>query len=214
MSSGAEQMNITAAGARKAAGEPAHHAEAAARGGMAGTARRAREAGFTLLEVLIALAILTISMLILVSAQGSAAKMSAQADRILVGSMLARQKLAEVVLTIEKDGFSEQDEVIEDGDFDEAFPGAYPEFKWVATVKKVEVENISQVLDTASAAGADPTGEGEDAAGKAMDNSMMQSMMETASQSLAERIRQVTVRVEWPEGEGMDDVTLTDYITR
>lgn len=196
MSSGAEQMKITAAGARKTAGEHKQDAEAAALGGKAGTekngtgkagsARHAREAGFTLLEVLIALAILTVSMLILVSAQGSAAKMSAQADRILVGSMLARQKLAEVVLTIEKDGFSEQDEVIEDGDFDEAFPGAYPEFKWVATVKKVEVENISQVLDTASAAGADPTGEGEDAAGKAMDNSMMQTMMETASQSLAE----------------------------
>lgn len=169
--------------------------------------------GFTLLEVMIALAILAVSLLILVSAQGSAANMSAQADRILIGSMLARQKLSETVLLLEKDGFSEQEELEEDGDFEESAPGAYPEFRWRTRIRKVEVEDISRVLDGAQSAGAD-MGESEGAEAPEMDNSAMGGVMDTISQTLAERVREVTVRVEWAEGESMDDVTLIDYVTR
>lgn len=176
---------------------------------------RSSRAGFTLLEVMIALAILAVSLLILVSAQSSAARMSAQADRILVGSMLARARLAEQVLTLEKDGFSEQEELDDDGDFEDAFPGAYPEFRWHVKVRKVEVEDISRVLDTAQSAGADMSGEdGESGADKSNNNSQMDSIMQTVSQTLAERVREVTVKVEWNEGDGVDDVTLVDYVTR
>lgn len=169
--------------------------------------------GFTLLEVMIALAILAVSLLILVSAQGSAANMSAQADRILIGSMLARQKLSETVLLLEKDGFSEQEELEEDGDFEESAPGSYPEFRWRTRIRKVEVEDISRVLDGAQSAGAD-MGESSGAEAPEMDNSAMGGVMDTISQTLAERVREVTVRVEWAEGESMDDVTLIDYVTR
>lgn len=176
--------------------------------------RKPVQAGFTLLEVLIALAILTVSLLILVSAQSSAAKMSAQADRILVGSMLARARLAEQVLTLEKDGFSEQEELDDEGDFEESFPGAYPEFRWHLRIRKVEVEDISRVLDTAQSAGADTSGGEDGGDGNNLNNSMMDGVMQQVSQTLAERVREVTVRVEWPEGDGVDDVTLTDYVTR
>lgn len=176
---------------------------------------KSSQQGFTLLEVMIALAILAVSLLILVSAQSSAARMSAQADRILVGSMLARARLAEQVLTLEKDGFSEQEELDDDGDFEDSFPGAYPEFRWHIKVRKVEVEDISRVLDTAQSAGADMSGEDGDAvADKNNNDSRMDGIMQQVSQTLAERVREVTVKVEWSEGDGVDDVTLVDYVTR
>lgn len=187
-----------------------------------GTTRRGtstRSSGFTLLEVLIALAILAVSLLILVSAQSSAARMTVEADRILVGSMLARHTLARTLLALEKDGFSEQDELEEDGDFEEAFPGTYPEFRWKSTVRKIEVEDLSKVLDTASAA-APGTGDEEgasdlgSAAADPLDNSQLSGVMDIIAKSLSEKVREITVRVEWGEGDSLDDVTLVDYATR
>ena len=180
---------------------------------------QAGAAGFTLLEVLIALAILAVSLLILVSAQSSAARMTVEADRILVGSMLARHKLSQVLLTLEKDGFSEQDELEEEGDFDEAFPGTYPEFRWKYTVRKIEVEDLSKVLDTASAAApdqGDDEGASDLGSGQAdpLDTSQLSGVMDIIAKSLSEKVREISVRVEWGEGDSLDDVTLVDYATR
>lgn len=79
------------------------------------TARRQRRA-FSLLEVMVALAILVVSLLILMETQNSAVKMTREAERIVAATNLAQEKLTEVALLVEEEGFGDQD--IEDrGDF-------------------------------------------------------------------------------------------------
>jgi prepilin-type N-terminal cleavage/methylation domain-containing protein len=74
--------------------------------------------GFTLLEVMISLAILITSMAILFQTQGTAALMTAEAEHLLVATQLAQEKMAEVQFLVENEGF-QQDDVFEEGDFDD-----------------------------------------------------------------------------------------------
>jgi prepilin-type N-terminal cleavage/methylation domain-containing protein len=78
---------------------------------------RARR-GFTLIEVMIALAILVTSLGILFETQGVAALMSQESERMLVATQLAQEKLAQVQFQVENEGF-QQDDVYEEGDFED-----------------------------------------------------------------------------------------------
>ena len=68
-------------------------------------ARRA----FTLLEVIIALAILVMALTILVESQGSAAYMVRDADRVRLATVLAEEKMVEAQIILEFEGWTAQD---------------------------------------------------------------------------------------------------------
>ncbi|MFZ5481026.1 MAG: type IV pilus modification PilV family protein, partial [Myxococcota bacterium] len=72
--------------------------------------------GFTLLEVVIALAILAVSLVVLVESQSSAVLVTVDAQRTLTGTWLAQEKMAEAMLRVEYEGFTDQD-IDEEGDF-------------------------------------------------------------------------------------------------
>ena len=57
--------------------------------------------GFSLLEVMIALAILTVSLIILVETQSSAVLLTREAERMITATDLAQMKLAEASIAIE-----------------------------------------------------------------------------------------------------------------
>ncbi|MCB9665916.1 MAG: hypothetical protein H6732_17555 [Alphaproteobacteria bacterium] len=67
---------------------------------------------------MIAVGILLMSLVILVGAQTSAIEMTVEADRLLVATQLAQDKLAEVRVQVESEGFQLAD-VHEEGDFDD-----------------------------------------------------------------------------------------------
>ena len=74
--------------------------------------------GFTLLEVIIALGILATSLVVLVETQATAVLSTTEADRLTLATNLAQEKMMEVQITLERQGFGEQD-IEEDGDFDD-----------------------------------------------------------------------------------------------
>lgn len=115
--------------------------------------RRAR-AGFTMLEVMIALSLLTLSLFILIQAQSSAVIMTDEADRILNASQLAQEKLAEVRFLVENEGFQDGD-VWEEGDFDdfgdEAVSLEFSEledYHWEYLVTEVDLETATNLSAT------------------------------------------------------------------
>ena len=120
-----------------------------------------RRAGFTLLEVMIALAILVVSLIVLIDAQATAVFMTTEAERILIATALAQEKMAEVQMEVELMGFGEQD-IEEEGDFEDYefeeldldFGEEYINYKWAWTVRKIELDMV-----------ADIAGMGEDLAG-------------------------------------------------
>jgi prepilin-type N-terminal cleavage/methylation domain-containing protein len=74
--------------------------------------------GFTLLEVVIALGILAIGTMVLVDSQATALWMTVDGGRTSTATRLANEKMMEVQLQMEVEGFGESD-IEEEGEFDE-----------------------------------------------------------------------------------------------
>lgn len=74
-----------------------------------------KKAGFTLLEVMVAVAILGIALTAIFSSEAGAIRTSNRARRTNVATLLARCKLAELEEKVARDGFNETDEHDSDG---------------------------------------------------------------------------------------------------
>lgn len=96
--------------------------------------RRAR--GFTLLEVMISLAILSIGLVALADLNGGAVQLHAYARRATQATLLLRGKMLDLEDLLTKDGFSDYDDE-KHGTFED--DGA-PEYAWRAEILKPKVE--------------------------------------------------------------------------
>jgi len=101
-----------------------------------GTGEALPRRGFTLLEVMVALAVLAMSMAALSDVVGGALQNHLRARQLEVATMLARAKLAETEAKFEEEGFRDFDQV-EDGTFDEE---GHPEVTWKVECLKPQVE--------------------------------------------------------------------------
>lgn len=88
------------------------------------------KAGFTLLEVLVAMAILSMVLVILLQNHGMSIRLSDRARKSSVAANLARDLMTDV----EIEGFPELGS--EEGDFSELYPGLYPGFTWQRQVNE------------------------------------------------------------------------------
>ena len=107
--------------------------------------------GFTLLEVMVALGILALSLMVMIEMQSTSVLLSSDADRISKATVLADEKMREVLLVLEREGWSTQD-IAEQGDFsdfgDEEFRGEslqlesdedLSDYSWAYTVRAVDL---------------------------------------------------------------------------
>ncbi len=94
-------------------------------------------AGFTLIEIMVAVSILAISMTVLVSFSGNSMIRSGRAEALTIGTMLAREKMAEIEIEIargvEKGEFPEDKS--ESGEFEEPFE----DYRWEMEIRRVEL---------------------------------------------------------------------------
>jgi general secretion pathway protein I len=121
------------------------------------TARRTsgRAGGFTLLEVMIALAILAGAMMAVSQMTSAALANHGRAARLEVATLLARGKLAGLQDTYEKDGFRDFDQT-DEGTFDS---DGHPEVRWKLEVLKPQVElGPDQILGLLMGAPGDSSG--------------------------------------------------------
>lgn len=93
------------------------------------TKERKTAAGFTLLEVMIAVAIIALALVTVMGSQSQSVDIAAEARFDTDAALLARQKLTELMVEAENELISEQ------GDFGEA----YPAWTW-----KTEVAELSE----------------------------------------------------------------------
>ena len=71
--------------------------------------KRVAQKGFTLLEITIALAILTISVAILIDSQGSVAWMLSDTNNVRIATLLAEEKMTEAQLFLEEEGWKDSE---------------------------------------------------------------------------------------------------------
>jgi len=105
--------------------------------------RRARThrpaAGFTLLEVVVALAILSMALLAIFDLNAGAVANHAYTKRITVASLLAREKMTDLEQKLYDEGFPADDEE-ESGDFSRE---GWPNYKWRARILAPRTTGVS-----------------------------------------------------------------------
>ncbi|MBI2981345.1 MAG: hypothetical protein HYY44_03455 [Deltaproteobacteria bacterium] len=141
--------------------------------------------------MMIAVAILAVSLMALMNFQSQSILASARAERLLVATLLAKQKMSTVLLEIEK-GISKgefPDEKEERGVFEEE---KQPDFYWKLAIKKLELPAPSL-----------PEGETE----------VMGQAMKMLSEELSKSSREIRLDVGWMEFEEEEPgITLVTHV--
>ncbi|MCB9652585.1 MAG: prepilin-type N-terminal cleavage/methylation domain-containing protein [Deltaproteobacteria bacterium] len=200
---------------------------------------RPRAIGFTLLEVMVAMAILALSLTAIAGINAAGFANSNYAKYVTVATLLARSKMIDVEEELRKDGFPDSDKVF-DGDFEKE---GYPGFRFVATSRKVEMDigrlissflggdeedfdaeqlppQMQEMLKAIRGDGNDALEAGLDRselkqlAGGEVGSAVMESMFKQVSETLARSIREITLEILWGrEGIDEDSVRFVQYLT-
>lgn len=171
--------------------------------------RRRGSAGFTLLEVMAAVAILALTLVVLLGVITNNVRATAHAKMVTTATFLARGRMVSIETGIIEQGFQDL-EGEEDGTFaDEGFPA----FSWASSIEKVQlptdaVGKVQQGAGDASKSN-DPM-----KALTGMLGGMMGMLIEPVRVGLEESVRRVTLRVFWNErGRPEQSVEVVTYMT-
>lgn len=188
------------------------------------TPRRAAR-GFTLLEVMVAMAILALSLTAAFEVVGGAMQNHLRARKLEVATLLARAKLAEVEAKFEEEGFRDFDQS-EDGAFDDE---GHPEIRWEVRTTKPTVDlgadGVVKALTGAEGGlmgllGLSPDGQGAGGPGTDAAASLAASPMAQAAKAAIEQqlvalgeeikkgVRQVRLTVSWEDGKATESFTV------
>ncbi len=120
--------------------------------------RSTGRAGFTLLEVSVALAILALGLVSIIDLNSGATRLHEESQHLTVGTLLAKAKMIDLEQKYNEDGFSDFDQQI-DGNFEEQ---GHPEILWHAEVLRPDVtkatDQITQLINGAMGGGGTPGG--------------------------------------------------------
>lgn len=181
----------------------------------------APERGFTLLEVMIALAILAISFTALLGTQSSAVVLTRYINGITVASMLARSKWFDLEHELKKDGFDAFGEDHESGDFGDE---GHRDFRWDALIEKIELDEgaVERMLEGAPQTREEVVGkladnpqlQGVDLSGLNFNPGMIYGFIPTAIEILGERVRKCTLTVMWKDGRRERSLMVQGYFVQ
>jgi len=193
------------------------------------TAPVRRAGGFTLLEVLIALAVLAGSLMAISDLAGNAIRNYGYARDLSVATLLAREKMAELEERFEDSGFRDFDESL-DGDFADQ---GRPEFRWRAEVKKPDTklsadqllavflgaspddvntqELLSKLLGGGQAPGTGQTGQAAAGIGGAM-GGVFQAQLTAFGEEIKRSIREIRLTVGWKSGKREEGLDVSTYL--
>ncbi len=177
---------------------------------------RAPSSGFTLLEVMIALAILAMSLITLSNSYQNSVRAASRSRLMTVATLLARYKMVEVEDDLFKDGFSDFEEE-ETGDFkDEDFD----RYTYVLKVDKVElpksVNNQEATALMGSSTGGSSSSSSSGGSSSPLDmlgGGMLSQSYDMIRKVLEKSIRRVQLSVKWKEGAIGREVTVVAYFT-
>lgn len=197
-----------------------------------------RTRGFTLLETVIALAILALALMAIFDLNSGAVANHVYSKHLTVASLLARSKMTDLEQKLYDEGFSNDDEE-EAGDFSEE---GWPNFKWRAKIIAPKTDGVSpdQLIGAifnlpigetdgemggiaslfgggaagAAGGGSNPTNPtaaaGGGMAGMAM--GMAQPMFNQMIDQLTSSVREVHLTVTWKEGTLVESIDVVTHV--
>lgn len=180
--------------------------------------------GFTLLEVLIAVALLGAALMMVVEAQAANAVQTRLARDLSISAMLAREKMAEIEIEIrKKQNFDDLDEDCGHGDFADQ---GYPDIDWECKNEPLKLEmNPEQLLTALQEIG---NGEAEggllqmaaefggmDLAnlGSSPEGQLLLQFFPLMAETLGKAIRRITLKISWEERGNKIDFPVVLFLT-
>lgn len=173
--------------------------------------------GFTLLEIMIAMAILSISLLALYTSMGNSLRISGQAESTNEATQLARRKMSEILMTLDEDiargAFPEEKE--ETGSFDKPFE----KYKWSYVIKKVELPNIQPPSDEPTANVGEGNSSSKDSGSSQTTTPGLENqaanLAQMVTKKISESIRELKVTISWGDNEEDEEkITITTHLSK
>jgi len=173
-------------------------------------ARRRSAAGFTLLEIMVAVAILSSTLVVLLQIVTNNIRATNHAKLTTAATFLARTKMSDLEDYILYEGFIDQNES-KKGTFKE---DGYPQFSWDTLIERIELP--TDLTQKTQDAANDKTKDSKDpmAMMTGFLGGIMSSFIEPIKNGLQESVRKVTVRVTWDEnGRPNQSIEVVQYLT-
>jgi prepilin-type N-terminal cleavage/methylation domain-containing protein len=159
--------------------------------------RRRDDGGFSLLEVMVSIAILAMALVVLARIVTSNVRATHHSRMMTAATFLARSKIAGLEQAILDYGFSEMDGE-DKGDFTEE---GYPHFRWYAAIQRVELptDGAQKVQQAATQQKMGVTGMNPMQMLTGFMGGFMTTLMEPIRVGIQESVRRLTVKVMWNE---------------
>jgi len=151
-----------------------------------------KQAGFTLLEVMVAVAILAVSLMALLSFQSKAVMTSGRAESLSVATMLAQHQMGQLLINLESDSKKTKlpDDKAESGDFSEL---GFPTYRWEMTLRRVDIP---------------PPPIPEEASGQ-----LVSKIADSIAKQISEATREVRLTIYWKElGDHEASMNVTTHL--
>ena len=171
---------------------------------------RRRTAGFTLLEIMVAVAILATTLVILLEIVTNNIRATNHAKLTTAATFLARNKMSDIEDDILYNGFSSDTENAK-GTFK---ADGYEQYRWETSIERIELptDMTQKTQDAAKNASQDSKDPMQMMTGFL--GGMMSTFIEPIRIGLQESVRKVTVRVFWDEnGRRNQSIEVVQYLT-
>lgn len=156
--------------------------------------------GFNLLEVMIALAVLAVTMTALLAAQSSSLDKSARARNLSIATLLARGKMIDLELLLFDEGFTEGSQE-DSGDFRDE---DHREIRWSSKISEIELD-LNGLSSMCGGFAGDEAEDVQDQEGgcQAMFDGFG-GALEGLTSEVAQSIRLVQLNIEWGDKKTVD----------
>lgn len=151
-----------------------------------------QQGGFTLLEVIIAMAIMVLAFASILSVESGSINASARSKQINVVAMLAKNKMVETELELEGKTFEEVSKEA-GGQFDPP----YQDYGWQTTIKEIEFPTFNMAQG--------------DSGGGGGSSDMAEMMTKLVTKFFSKAVREVTVNISWKRGKGEQKFSVSTY---
>jgi len=164
--------------------------------------------GFTLLEVLVALVILSLSLGVLLETQASSLSNAGRSRDISIATMLARAKMVDIEQKLFDDGFSQGTQE-EKGNFqDEGYEAIF----WNYKISEIELDLGG--LSALCALVSDSTDNKDAASSCEQQLGILSGPMTALTDEISRSVRTIELTVAWPVGKYNETVNIRALVTR
>ena len=172
-------------------------------------ARRSADRGFTLLEVMAAVAILALTLVVLLSVITNNMRATAHARMMTTATFLARGKIVSLEDRLIEKGFQDLDET-DDGNFAD---DGFRDISWTTAIEKIQLPT-DMAQSAQQAAGTKSQNKDPMQALTGMVGGLMGMFIEPVRIGLQESVRRITVRVFWNERKRPEQsIEVVTYVT-